>query len=102
MNGDSSGSKDLERDVDPGCAKEIDRGLWPYWLRLFLGRQLLRFCRPSINIGSCEDCHLRALCKCAQEDLLAAGAVERRVWCVLAVSGGMSILYALFSFLSNK
>ncbi len=67
----------------------------PRWLGLFLGRQLLRFCPPARDIENCEGCALRPFCKCAYEQILAARAVERRVWAVLAVCGGAALVYAL-------
>ncbi len=67
--------------------------------KLFLGRQLLRICAPKANPVVCEDCHLRAFCRCAQADVTAAAAVEAKVWTALAVCGSVVILYAVWSLL---
>jgi hypothetical protein len=37
------------------------------------------------------------LCKCAYEDYLAAMAVERRFWILLAACGAMTIVIALLA-----
>jgi hypothetical protein len=37
------------------------------------------------------------LCKCAHENHLAAVAVERRFWIVLAACGGITIVFALLA-----
>ncbi len=68
-------------------------------VKLFLGRQLLRICAPKANPVVCEDCHLRAFCRCAQADFTAAATVEAKVWRALAVCGAVVILYAVWSFL---
>ncbi len=65
--------------------------------KLFLGRQLLRICGTKANPAACEDCHLRAFCRCAQADFTAAAAVEARVWMALAVCGAVAILYVVWS-----
>lgn len=65
------------------------------WVRQLLGRLLLRFCPVRERVEACADCHLRVLCRCAQADLRAAAAVERRFWIALAACGGITILFAL-------
>ncbi len=72
------------------------------WLKLFLGRELLRVCPYARGRDPCEGCRLRVLCRCAQEDLAAAAAVERRVWVILSVCGAAAILYAVFSFFFGR
>lgn len=55
----------------------------PRWLGIFLGRLVLRVCPENRPEEPCDGCHLRALCKCAQDDFTAAARVEKRVWAVL-------------------
>lgn len=79
-----------------------DRFAASRWLCSLLARQFLRFCPVRDRVEICEGCHLRALCKCAQEDILAASAGERRFWFALAVSGAVAILLALFALLRSN
>jgi len=72
------------------------------WLRLFLGRQVLRLCAKGSAVEICDGCGLRPLCKCANDQLEEAAAIERRVWAVLAVSGAAVILCAAVSFLRHS
>ena len=46
----------------------------------------------------CQSCHRRALCQCAQKEWRAGEAIEQRVWVVLSLCGGATILYAAYSF----
>jgi hypothetical protein len=71
----------------------------PQWLGLFLGKQFLRFCSSGSKYETCEGCDLRAMCKCAHEQMLQAAAIERKVWAMLASCGGAVILYAVVSAL---
>jgi len=70
-----------------------------HWLSLFLGRVISRVCPSVPAIGECTGCRLRALCKCAQDDFLAAARVENRVWAVVAACAVVILLYALGHFL---
>jgi hypothetical protein len=58
--------------------------------------------RPSQrDFRTCDQCHLRVICKCAQENFRADVAFEQKVWTVLSVCGAVSVLYAAYSFLSR-
>ncbi len=65
----------------------------PRWLGQFAGRSILRICPAAHREEPCAGCELRALCKCAQEDLVAAARVEKNVWALLAACGAAIILY---------
>jgi len=71
----------------------------PRGLAWLLGTLVLRSCPAARNVQTCEGCHLRVLCRCAQEDFRAGVAVERRVWAVLTVCAGVLIMYAAYCFL---
>jgi hypothetical protein len=75
---------------------------YPRWLRLLLGRQILRACPAAPKIAACTGCRLRALCKCAHDEILEAVAVENRCWAILAVCGAAVLLYVLVSFLHSR
>jgi hypothetical protein len=68
-------------------------------LRLLLGRLILRACPSGSKVQVCEGCHLRPLCKCAQEHFRAAAAVEGKFWALIALAAGLALLYALISSL---
>ena len=74
----------------------------PRWLRLLLGRQILRVCPSAPKIAACTGCRFRALCKCAHDEILEAVAVENRCWAVLAVCGAAVLVYVLVSFLYSR
>ena len=74
------------------------QGFRPRWLGAFLGRLVLRVCPENRPEEPCDGCHLRALCKCAQDDFLAAARIERRVWAVLAACGFGALLICLVLF----
>lgn len=79
---------------------EISRpGRLPLWLARPLGSLALRACPIARDSEICKGCHLRALCKCAQEDFLARSTSERWIWLVLTLCGGVSVLYAAWCFL---
>ena len=87
-------SETREREADNALPAFV-----PRWLGLFLGRQFLRFCSSGSKFEVCEGCDLRAMCKCAHEQMLKAAAVERKVWAMLASCGAAVILYAVVSAL---
>src|SRR6266496_3696394 len=66
----------------------------PRGLARFLGTWALRSCLATRNSQTCEGCHLRVLCRCAQEDFRVDVAIEQKVWAVLTLCAGVSILYA--------
>ena len=72
------------------------RSFWTEWLKVFLGRTILRVCPSGRSAEPCEGCELRVFCKCAQEDFLRAARVERTVWAVLLACGVVAILYWLY------
>ena len=82
------GDKTCESAPEPALPAYV-----PRWLGMFLGKQLLRVCPSARRIMPCEGCELRVLCKCAQEQLRAAAAIEHRIWMALAACGGVVILY---------
>ncbi len=84
------------------CNTPPEKASRPRWLNLFLGREVLRVCPYAHKDEPCQGCRLRVLCRCAQENLAAAAVVERRVWVVLAICGGLSILYAAFAFIHSR
>src|SRR5438552_2632714 len=43
---------------------------------------------------TCESCHRRVLCRCAQAQWRAGQALEQKVWTVLSLCGAVTILYA--------
>jgi hypothetical protein len=79
-----------------GCESAISPAPWsfgPAWFRLWLGKTFLRACPQARDICADQSCRLRALCKCAQDDLHLASKVEIRVWAVLTVSAAAVLLY---------
>ncbi len=66
------------------------------------GQIILDTCPADRTSDDCEGCHLRALCKCAYTDFLASAATEQRVWIVLALSGAVTILYAVWCFFGGR
>ena len=79
-----------------------ERRIWPRWAGLLCGKLILRVCPSAPKKGEvCEGCRLRVLCKCAYEDYLAAMAVERRFWILLAACGAMTIVIALLALLKE-
>lgn len=79
------------------CTAEPTGGqvFWPRWLGVFLGRMVLRVCPQNIPEEPCEGCHLRALCKCAQDNFLEAASIEKKVWAVLVACGLGALLITL-------
>ncbi len=98
MNNDRPVTREETTALMPGCNLLRARANQPRWLNLFLGRELLRVCPYAHKDEPCTGCRLRALCKCAQDNLVAAATIERRVWGVLALCGAAAILYAAFAF----
>jgi hypothetical protein len=66
------------------------------------GQIILDATPASRSIDGCEGCHLRAFCRCAYADFLAAGALEQRVWVVLALTAAVTILYVVGSFFNGR
>jgi len=64
------------------------------WLAIFAGRILMRGCRVEQCV--CDECHLRALCKCASQDMTAANKIEERVWIALGVCAAVGIVAAFW------
>lgn len=99
---DQKAAKRRESDAArPGCADESSPAA-AGWLRLFLGRQVLRLCSKGSAVEICDGCGLRPLCKCATDQIAEAQAIERRVWVALSVAGGAVILYAVISFVQRS
>jgi len=67
----------------------------PRWVGQFAGQSLLRVCPAAHREEPCAGCELRAVCKCAQDDMAAAARVEKNVWALLAACGAAIILYCL-------
>ena len=102
MSDDRQSFSDEATAVGPESGAGMGQRKGPRWLKLFLGRELLRACPYARGKDPCEGCRLRVLCRCAQENLAAATAVERRVWVVLSVCGAAAILYAAYSFFLSR
>lgn len=66
------------------------------------GQIMLDTCPAPHSVDDCAGCHLRALCRCAYADFLAAGTREQRVWIVLALSAAVTILYAAYCFFGGR
>jgi hypothetical protein len=66
------------------------------------GQVILDASPMSRSVDGCEGCHLRAFCRCAYADFLAAGAREQRVWVVLALTAAVTILYVVSSFFNGR
>jgi hypothetical protein len=101
MNNDGPVSSEGSKVGGQQCGTLPNRASGPRWLSVFLGRELLRVCPYAHKDEPCRGCRLRALCRCAQENLASAAAIEKRVWAVLAVCGAAAILYAAFAFLHS-
>jgi len=57
--------------------------------------------RIVLDLGGtevCQSCHRRAFCQCAQKEWRAAEAIEQKIWVVLSLCGGATILYAAYCF----
>ena len=100
MTDESIDSEQPGRPLTDATDPVRERRIWPRWAGLLCGKLILRVCPSAPRKGEvCEGCRLRVLCKCAYEDYLAAAAVERRFWVVLAACGATTILVALIALL---
>jgi hypothetical protein len=70
----------------------------PSRLARLLGLVVLRACPAACNLSTCQDCHLRALCKCAQQDFEASTALEQKIWAGLTLCVVIAVLYAIYCF----
>lgn len=69
----------------------------PRWLLRLTGRALVKGCPRKIVI--CEECHLRALCKCAHDDFVAGVGTENKVWNVICICALAAIVYVVMASL---
>ena len=96
------GHADVESSLlSKACPSEpmVGQNFRPRWLGIFLGRIILRVCPDNRPSEPCEGCHLRALCKCAQDHHFEAAAIEMKVWTMLlAASLGALLLWLFWSF----